>query len=233
MAITLRGLARLAFSYEAMESSEQAVDLVSAYADGFGRGAFLTEETAGFVRGAEALLRLAVIADRCRGVSWEEIGEALGVSKQAAHERFAGAVAEFREQVLFPHRRPAGAQLGYTVAPHPIGDDVEGVLRKLDEWVIGHERSSGRNRDEPEPVTRGVVDDDRRWVVSEIDLIGELVDRLINGNLPDDVEPEQAKRVLHERKVAVYERMLELDPENEDAAKSLEESRAALANASS
>lgn len=33
---------------------------------------------------------------RAHGVSWAEIGRAIGVSKQAAHARFAGYVAEAR-----------------------------------------------------------------------------------------------------------------------------------------
>lgn len=36
-------------------------------------------------------LRLSVQIARDRGATWEEIGELLGVSRQAAHERFSKA----------------------------------------------------------------------------------------------------------------------------------------------
>lgn len=37
-----------------------------------------------------ALLREAVAAARATGASWADVGEKLGVSRQAAHERFSG-----------------------------------------------------------------------------------------------------------------------------------------------
>jgi len=42
------------------------------------------------VEGTRAVLRSQVDVLRRRGVSWELIGGALGVSRQAAWERFAG-----------------------------------------------------------------------------------------------------------------------------------------------
>jgi hypothetical protein len=44
------------------------------------------------VRDAESRLVRAVAAARGGGGSWTEIGDVLGVSKQAAHERFAGVL---------------------------------------------------------------------------------------------------------------------------------------------
>jgi hypothetical protein len=42
------------------------------------------------VGAAEGALRVAVDNARKSGLSWSTIGAALGISKQAAHERFAG-----------------------------------------------------------------------------------------------------------------------------------------------
>jgi hypothetical protein len=42
------------------------------------------------VGAAEEALRVAVDNARRSGLSWSTIGAALGISKQAAHERFAG-----------------------------------------------------------------------------------------------------------------------------------------------
>lgn len=57
-------------------------------------------EAASWVLGyAENLLRDAVIASHERGMSWTQIGRGLGITKQAAHERFAGEVTAFRQQL--------------------------------------------------------------------------------------------------------------------------------------
>jgi hypothetical protein len=42
------------------------------------------------IRCAEEALDRVVSRARARGATWEEIGRALGVSKQAAHHRFGG-----------------------------------------------------------------------------------------------------------------------------------------------
>lgn len=39
---------------------------------------------------AEALERMQVASARTQGWSWQEIGDALGVSRQAAHKKHAG-----------------------------------------------------------------------------------------------------------------------------------------------
>lgn len=46
-------------------------------------------ESAGLARAVDKLQRHLVVQAREEGVTWTEIGEALGVSKQAAWERFA------------------------------------------------------------------------------------------------------------------------------------------------
>jgi DNA-directed RNA polymerase specialized sigma24 family protein len=53
---------------------------VPTYADGHLRPGELLEEATRLVAGAEATLRMAVVAERLRGTSWAEIGEALGVT---------------------------------------------------------------------------------------------------------------------------------------------------------
>ncbi|MFF4548612.1 hypothetical protein ACFY1J_31000 [Streptomyces sp. NPDC001406] len=47
---------------------------------------------------AEDLLKVAVVAERARGTSWDEIGKSLGdVSKSAAHARYSSMVKEWME----------------------------------------------------------------------------------------------------------------------------------------
>ncbi len=39
---------------------------------------------------AESDLRASVARARERGATWQQVGDALGISRQAAHERFGG-----------------------------------------------------------------------------------------------------------------------------------------------
>jgi len=55
---------------------------------------FLVERAAEAHRRAGQELTEAVTAARQAGVSWAEIGRAAGISRQSAHERWAGRVAE-------------------------------------------------------------------------------------------------------------------------------------------
>ncbi|UTI63381.1 hypothetical protein NBH00_18765 [Paraconexibacter antarcticus] len=50
------------------------------YADGYGRGGELVEETTRLVSQAEEMLVLAVAAEHAKSTSWEQIGDALEVS---------------------------------------------------------------------------------------------------------------------------------------------------------
>lgn len=126
MDCTSARLARLTHAHAAHELSERLVAVTSTYADAYGRGAFHTEEAAQVLSDAQALLAAAVVADRVRGCSWTEVGEALGVSKQSAHERFAGSEREFREAILFPDRQAAPEMPGYTVAPYAVQSPDQG-----------------------------------------------------------------------------------------------------------
>ncbi|MFI5614969.1 hypothetical protein [Amycolatopsis sp. NPDC051903] len=89
---------------------------------------------------AEDLLRAAVIASHERGLSWTQIGRALGTSKQAAHERFAGDVTAFHKQ-LAAHlaalaedpdakpEKPEGFEYGWGLVP-----DTAFFASHLDAW---------------------------------------------------------------------------------------------------
>ena len=82
-------LARLLHAHTAYEMSERLVSEVSTYADSFGRGAFLTDQSASVLTGAPLLLEEAVIADRLRGASWSDVAEALGTSEDKARDEFS------------------------------------------------------------------------------------------------------------------------------------------------
>jgi hypothetical protein len=207
---TPRALARLTHSHAAYELAEQLVGIAATYADGYGHGAHLTEEAAGVLREAEELLRTAVVADRLAGHSWADVGEMLGESEQTAHERFAGAERSFYEQLLFPHRQPAAAgMLGWTAAPYAVFEPDRARVR-LDDWVIANRRSSGPDRDELEPVSRGLRSDrdEHLWILDRMELIRRLGDMLLADEYPDGVSREDAERRRAQLRVGLYERML-------------------------
>lgn len=53
------------------------------------RGLLAVEAAAGRLRAAEAELNDAVAAARREGHSWGELGRSIGISRQAAHQRFS------------------------------------------------------------------------------------------------------------------------------------------------
>ncbi|MEV6306007.1 hypothetical protein AB0M02_41805 [Actinoplanes sp. NPDC051861] len=57
----------------------------------------LIEKASRTVTGAERLLSAAVVACRAAGISWKDIGESLGVTKQTAQGRFTGAVNQWTD----------------------------------------------------------------------------------------------------------------------------------------
>lgn len=67
---------------------DEAEKAVARYAET--RNAHRTKNAAAVQRTAERLLEAAVAADRDEGASWADIGIALGVSRQAAQQRFGG-----------------------------------------------------------------------------------------------------------------------------------------------
>jgi hypothetical protein len=97
MDLSLKDLTRLAVSQASRDLSDLARSQVPTDADGYLRAGELLEEARRLVSGAEQVLRLAVAFERARGTSWQEIGDGLGASRQAAHERYAPVVDEVHE----------------------------------------------------------------------------------------------------------------------------------------
>ena len=82
---------------------------------------------------ADQLLRAAVIAGHEQGLTWTQIGGALDVTKQSAHERFADQVTGFRRDLvnyLAALRDDPDAQLpgGSSVC------DTSWYARRIDAW---------------------------------------------------------------------------------------------------
>ncbi len=221
-------LARLVYSRAAYDLSERLVSEASTYGDGYGRGAFLTGEAAAVFAEARALLEAGVIADRMRGSSWCSVAEALEMSAESARERFSEAEREFREALLFPHRYPENGGLGYTVAPYAV-EEPDRVREQLDGWVVQHQRSSGPDRDEPQPVTRGLAAMSETWIPERIGQVLELSDALIKRELPAGVSYEHARLRHAELKVELYEAMAAQRPDDRELGAQLLKARQRLA----
>ena len=217
-------LARLTYSWAAHELSERLVSEAATYGDEYGRGAFLAEEAATIVSEATALLEAAVVADRLRGASWLAVADALAVSAEGAEERFASAERQFREALLFPHRRPENGGLGYTAAPHAV-EEPGRVRKQLDDWIVRHRRSSGPDSDEPEPVTRGLAAMEGTWITERVGQVLELTGAVIKRELPDGVSYKDAQIRHAEMKVELYEAMAVQRPENREVEPQLAEAR--------
>jgi hypothetical protein len=195
--------------------------------DGYGRGAFLTEEALATFSEAEGLLEAAVIADRTRGASWQAVAEALDVPAECVSDRFAEREREFREALLFPHRYPENGRPGYTVAPYAV-EEPDRVREQLDAWVVEHRRSSAPDRDEPLPVTRGLAAMSTTWIAETIGQVLELSEALIKRELPAGVTYEHAELRHAQLKVELYEAMVAQRPGHRDVESQLIEAREQL-----
>jgi hypothetical protein len=222
-------LARLTYSWAAFELSERLVSEAGTYGDEYGRGAFLAEEAATIVSEAMCLLEAAVVADRLRGVSWLAVADALEVPAEAAEAEFATAERRFRDALLFPHRYPETGGPGYTVAPYAV-EEPERVRNQLDAWVVQNRRSSGPDRDESEPVTRGLAVMAGTWIAERISQVLELSDALIKRELPDGVSDKDAQHRHAEMKVELYEAIAAASPDSRDIDQQLTEARRLLAD---
>lgn len=142
-------LARLAYADAARELSDRLAVQVSA---SFGPGAQedpLTASSSGIATAARDLLAAAVIADRRNGASWAVVGEALGISRQSAQERFAAAEHAFAETV---HRagEPGGGAGGVAAG---VDQRADRVRARVERWLAGRTGEGGGAGPAQVPVT--------------------------------------------------------------------------------
>jgi hypothetical protein len=96
---------------------------------------------------AHSVLELAVLVERRRRSSWEQIGGALGISRQAAHERFSAAIERWQREVREPWAATADeSQLQRRL--RDLAEDTESRALELDRWAVSRLDPSAPDIDE-------------------------------------------------------------------------------------
>ena len=211
-----RARLRTAISSQAADVADRTRGLVPTYADGYANGGEFVDAAAAIAADARRLLELAVAYERRRGTSWEVIGEALGVSRQGAHDRFAAAVNGLDDEIvrcwlLGDDPRHIGLPDGAA--------DTAGTADILDRWVIRHLEATDplahKPEDDPErqhPVSHNLPPMDAlensNLVLAGVTMLNERI-----GVVPDDWdewnrETHRLNVGLARRKIEFYERLL-------------------------
>lgn len=131
-----RALARLALSSAAADLADRATGMVPTSGDEWARGAEHVDQAVQLLDAAREVLHRAVVYARERGVSWADVGQALGgMTRQSAHERHAPTLAEWEAGLDEPWTRH-----GTVVSPRlPDGaGDPDRTAARLDQWCTAH-----------------------------------------------------------------------------------------------
>ncbi|MFD7233611.1 hypothetical protein [Streptomyces sp. NPDC059881] len=192
---TSAALARLMLSDAHRDVAESALNRIGTEDDSSGMvapGDFV-REAADLISLAEHAQRQAVIYERERGTSWEELGEALGISRQSAHAKFAEYVKAWREPLDRPERRhldgtPDDRRVpyGFRYAPGsavPANGSAEKTAHDLDAWMRRHE-----NWAEQEHPVSGALP--RHSTMEMVLLVGDAAHRMRMDQLMPDPQAE-------------------------------------------
>ena len=164
--------ARVAVAAAARSMSDAARQLAATDGEDSYEAVFeLLDEVNMLVGRTGELLSLAVIHARERNLSWTDIGKVFGVSRQAAHERYAGDVEQWHDALFDPAR--------HTYQWMPEGAyNPEQVVPDLDAWLARHHTSSG----EPGSVSAGLPRyDAQRRVLETLARANWMSDRIKAG----------------------------------------------------
>ncbi|GAA2266155.1 hypothetical protein GCM10010232_68130 [Streptomyces amakusaensis] len=174
------GLARLMLSHAHQEVAEHALGGISPRADEHAEPGEFVENARRLVRCAEDALRWAVVYERERGSSWDEIGEALGpITRQSAHRRFAEQVEEWREPLDDPETVRLDGTADDERIPYPAGDPDKGAAH-LDHWLLDHTSETDSWYGSAQPVSRHL---NRHSTTSALMITGKYTARLLRDQL--------------------------------------------------
>lgn len=133
---------RLALSDAAADLSDLSRQLVEPRQDDGRERGQLVQNAAGIAARAEQLVLLAVAAERRKGATWGEIGESLGISRQAAHTKYFADVEALNLAIVRYWLLTAdGGAPGRPPLPEALYDPEE-VARRLDRWADPRQRAA-------------------------------------------------------------------------------------------
>lgn len=149
-AYSRQALSRLVLSFEQRELSERAAAGVPTD-DAYAAPGELVEEAQTLVELAQDVLRWAVIHERQKGTSWEEIGERLGgITRQSAHERYKEAVEEWQHALVEPYQPGTATSPFRAPVLHEAALEPTKTAARLDTWASARFVSA---RNQPHPVS--------------------------------------------------------------------------------
>lgn len=130
-----RALSRLALSAAAQETSESAASAVPTTSDAYGSAYDYVQHAASIASSAREVLNRAVVHAREIGGSWEDIGEALGITADEAEQSYTEVVERW-EHALDEPWETSGTFLSSTL---PSGvSDPDFTIGYLDRWCLTH-----------------------------------------------------------------------------------------------
>ena len=197
---------RLALSEVARSLSDSAAELVPTRSAEAGE---LVLEANGLVQLAQSVLELAVLVERQRRSSWGQIGGALGVSRQAVHERFSAAIERWLRELREPWATTADAgQLQRRF--RELAADPESRALELDRWAVGRLDPSAPDVGE-HPVSgnlpHATATELESMLLEELTAVTQAVGEPESTGLPSE-----ARWTLQRRRVDLLERLAVLRP---------------------
>ncbi|MCX4682562.1 hypothetical protein OG413_46110 [Streptomyces sp. NBC_01433] len=191
---TETGLARLMLSDAYRETADFALGGISPGADSHARPGEFAEQALRTLRRAENALRWAVVYERERGTSWDDIGDALGpVTRQSAHRRFADVVEQWRA----PLEDPESVRLDGTPEdpriPYPASAPEEGAT-SLDRWLLAHSAPYDSWAEGEQPVS-GYLE--RHSTTSALIATRKYTERLLKDQMVPDPQKEADAADFH------------------------------------
>lgn len=217
---TETGLARLMLSHAYQEVADSALGGISTSSDGYAQPGGFVERALRMLRETEDVLRWAVVYERERGTSWDDIGEALGpITRQSAHRRFADQVEQWRAPLDEPETVRVNGTSEDPRIPYPASDP-EKAARHLDSWLkertVAHDAWARDDR----PVSDHL---DRHTTLSAMIIIGKYTSRLLKDQIVPDPHKQADAADLH---ADLLERLDREGGAGPDAAKQIAKERA-------
>ncbi|MFE2962008.1 hypothetical protein [Nocardia tengchongensis] len=191
-----QALARLVLSELMSEVADHAASLVPTIGDDDDRAGEMVEAARGLLSMAQEALVRAVLYERSRHTSWEEIGEVLEITRQSAHARFREDEREWKEALQEPFYEPTGRIRNLRLPEAAYQPTTTG--QRLDKWAAKHCDEDERS------VTSGLPE---LSVLEEMNQVLAALNHLyIDREMFSPIDQDKQARLL-DRKAALLDRI--------------------------